>query len=308
MSLMVRSNYSDLVLEDALPALEFIVQDTYESFKPRHEMIFNIKSMSTAIAQSTQISSLQPAGAVGEGEQVPMQKVYQGFDKTYVATKYGIMLSSSQELMDDLQYDVMGQNAQKMTKAFMSTVEITSADILNNGFSATGPDGQVLFSASHPLLAPGGGSASNLLAVAADLSMTSLKAMITLLRSTVDTAGNKIMIQPKQLIVHPDNEFLAVELIKSGYLPDSGNAFVNSINSVGSEYRIDPIVWDYLTDSDAWFLAGDKADHNLCFYWRKKPEISTSYDFKSEVALTKLTGRFVAGYSDWRGICGTPGA
>jgi hypothetical protein len=308
MSIQLRSNYSDLILEDALPALEFIAEDEFQTFAPRYEMIFNVKDMKTSIAQSTQISSLQPAGVVGEAQQIPLQKVYQGYDKTYTALKYGIMMASSQELIDDLEYDVMAANPRKLTRAFMSTVEITAADVFNSGFSTTGPDGKVLFAADHPLLAPGAGVGSNLLGVAADLSMTSLKAAITLLRAQVDTAGNKIQLDPKKLIVSADNEFTAVELLKSVMLPDSGNANVNAVNSVGSQYRIDPVVWDYLTDGDAWFLSADKLDHMLCFYWRKRPELSTDFDWKTEVALTKLVGRFAVGYSDWRGIVGTPGA
>lgn len=308
MSILLRSNLPDLVLEDALPALEHLVEDEFQSFQPRYEMIFNVKDMRSSIAQSSQVSSLQPAGAVGEAEQIPLQRVHQGFDKTYTAIKYGIMMASSQELIDDLEFDVLASNPRKLTRAFMSTVEITAADVLNTAFSATGPDGKVLCATDHPLLAPGAGSASNKLAADADLSMTSLKAMITLLRSTVDTAGNKVMIQPKKLIVHPDNEFLAVELLKSVMLVDSSNNNVNAINSVGSQYKIEPVIWDYLSDSDAFFLAADKLDHMLCFYWRKRPELGTDYDFKTEVALTKLVGRFAVGYSDWRGIVGTPGA
>lgn len=307
-SIQLRSNYSDLVLENALPALEFIAEDEFQSFAPRYEMIFNVKEMRTAIAQSTQVSSLQPAGIVGEAETVPLQKIYQGYHKTYSAVKYGIMMASSQELIDDLEYDVMSSNPRKLTRAFMSTVEISAADVLNSGFSSAGPDGLSLFSTSHPLLAPGAGTSSNRLAVDSDLSMTSLKNMVTLMRAQVDTAGNKIMLNPKSLIVGPSNEFTAVELIKSVMLPDSSNASVNSLNSVSAQYKIDPIIWDYLTDDDAWFLAADKIDHLLCFYWRKRPELATDFDFKTEVALTKLVGRFAVGYSDWRGIVGTPGA
>lgn len=302
MSTMLRRNYPDLVLENALPALEFIVQDEFLSFEPKYEKIFNVRDMKTAIAQSTQISSLLPAGAVGEAEQVPLQKIVEGYAKTYTAVKYGIMLASSQELIDDLEYDVMGQNAKKLMKAFMSSVEISAASILNTGLSAAGPDGQPLFSASHPLLAPGAGTSSNVLTVPADLSMTSFKAMTTVLRKTLDTAGNKVMIQPKYLIVPPEQEYLAHELCKSVMLPDPNNASVNSVNSVLARYNIEPVVWDYLTSSSSVFVSGEKQDHQLTFYWRKRPAISTEYDFKTEVALTKLTGRFVAGYSDWRGI------
>lgn len=308
MAIQVRNQLFDFVLEDALPALEFIVQEEWESYKPRYEDIFNVKDMRTSIAQSSQVSSLLPAGVVGEAEQVPVQRVYNGYSKTYLAVKYGLMLASSQELIDDLQYDIMGQNAKRLMRAFMSTVEITAADVLNNGFSALGPDGKALFATDHPLLAPGAGTGSNKLSTGADLSTTSMKAMITLLRQTTDTAGNKIMIKPKKLIVHPDDEFEARQIIKSVMLTDSTNANVNAINSISSEYEIDIVVWDYLTANDAWFVAGSKEDHNLCFYWRKRPEIATEFDFKTEVALTKLTGRFVSGYSDWRGIVGSDGS
>lgn len=308
MSMMIRSQFSDFFLADALPALEFIVSDEYQQFAAQYEKLFNVKNMSGSIAQSSQISSLQPAGQVGEGEQLPMQKISQGFSKTYTAVKYGILLATSQELIDDQEFDLMGSNARKLTKAFMSTVEMTSADVLNTAFSATGPDGKVLCAVDHPLLAPGAGTNSNRLGTDADLSMTSLKAAITLMRGTLDTAGNKVNLKGKNLIVHPSNEFTAVELLESQMLVDAANANVNAVNSVMSRYSLQPVIWDYLTDEDAWFIQSDKDDHNMCFYWRKQAEIDTDYEFKSKVALTSLVGRFAVGYSDWRGIVGTPGA
>jgi hypothetical protein len=306
--IQLRSSLPDLVLEDALPALEFIVGEEYQAFEPKYEKIFNVKDMKTSIAQSTQVSSLQAAGVVGEAETIPLQRVYQGYAKTYTALKYGILLATSQELIDDEQHDVLGENSRRLMRAYMSSTEILGADILNTGFTTTGPDGKALFATDHPLLAPGAGTGSNLLVTGADLTMTSLKAMVTLLRGTVDSAGNKVNIRPKQLIVSKDDEFTARELLKSIMLPDSANANVNAINSVSAEYQIDLVVWDYLTASDAFFVAGEKSDHNLMFYWRKRPAIASEYDFKTEVALTKLSGRMTAGYSDWRGIVGSDGS
>lgn len=307
-NIMLRNQWSDFALEDALPALELIVEDSFMSFDTRYDKIFNVKQMRTAIAQSSQVSSLEPAGAVGEAEQVPLQRLWQGFAKTYKAVKYGLMLATSQELIDDMEYDVFTRNGEKLSKSFMSTVEIMAANVLNTGFSAAGPDGQALFSTAHPSLAPGVADISNKLGTPADLSMTSIKGLATLLRKTTDTAGNKIQIKPTTLIVSTDDEFLASELLESKFLVDSSNNNVNAINSVQSLYGIKPLVWDYLTDADAHFLAGDKKDHMLCFWWRKQPSIATEYDFKTEVALTKLTGRFDVGYSDFRGIVGTEGA
>ncbi len=307
MSINLRNNFSDLVLEDALPALDFIVQDQFEKFAPFYEKVFNVREMRTSIAQSTQVSGYRPAAVVGESEEIPMQKRYQGFDKTYLAIKLGILCGQSQELIDDLEFDVMADNARQLTDAVMESIEIAVADIFNSGFSLTGPDGQPLFSAAHPLVAAGAGTDSNLLGTAADLSSTSLKAMISLLRSQKDMAGKKIHIKPKMLIVPKEEEFNAVEILQSEMLVNTNNDSVNAVNSIKSLYGIDIAVNDYLTDGDAFFVAGDKSAHKLMYYWRKRPELDTDYDFRTETALQKITCRYAVGYSDYRGIVGTPG-
>jgi hypothetical protein len=306
MSINIRSQMPDYVLADALPALEFIVQEEHQAFKTIYDKVMNVKQMRTSIAQSSQVSSLQPAGAVGEAEQIPLQRIYNGYSKTYTAIKYGVMLATSQELIDDMEYDVMSKNPARLTRAMMSTVESLAADIFNNGFSAAGPDGLPLFSASHPLLAPGAGLSSNLVA-AADLSSTSFKTMLTTLRNTKDSGGNRVMIDPQWLLVAPDNQFTAVEILQSVLNVDAANASVNALNSIQDQYGVKPIVWDYLTDADAYFCCAKPMDNQLCFYWRKRPELSSDFDYKTEVALMKLVARFTAGFSDWRGVVGNAG-
>lgn len=307
MSTLLRSNLPDLYLEDALPFIEHVIEEEYESFPKVSEMIMNVESMNNGIVQHSQVSSIGPASLVGEAEEINQDRVYQGYSSTFKSLKYGTMLATSQETIDHEKYSSLAKNPKKLARAVASTCEIKAAALFNNGFSTALSDGVALFSTSHPLLAPGAGTSSNRLATDADLSSTSLKDMITLMRKQLDTAGNKIMIKPKKLIVPAELEFVAWELLRSIYIPDSSN---NNLSSFGpsSDYRIEPIVWDYLTDADAWFLASDKADHNLYFFWDKQPEIKTSMEFKSDVALTRILTRFVVGASDWRGVCGTTGA
>lgn len=307
MSINIRSNFSDLVLEDALPALEHIVEEEYQAFPMVSEKIFNVRDMSTSIAQSTQISSLSAAQIVAEAQQIPMQKVVQGYKKTYQAVKYGILLGVSQEMLDDDPYSVMEKNPKRFARAFATAQEISGAAILNGGFTDAGPDGKSLFATDHPGLTAGAPAVSNKLSTAADLSVTSVKALITLLRKTKDTAGNRVQIKPKNLIVSSDDEFLAYEILKSIMLPDSANASLNAVNSINSLYSLEPAVWDYLTSEDAYFLAADKMDHELNWYWRKRPVLDSDYEFKTDVALMKMTGRWVAGYSDFRGIVASEG-
>lgn len=306
---LLRSNLPDLFLEDALPSIDYIIQEEYEGFKPKFEQLFNVRNMKTSISQTTQVSSLVPASIVGEAESLPMQKIYQGYSKTYTARKFGILLATSQEAIDDEQYDVFNKNPRRLARSFMSAQEIDASSILNEAFSTVGPDGQSLCSVAHPLLAPGSASpGTNRLAVDSDLSMTSLKDMATLFRGQVDSAGNKISIDPKCLVVPKELEFTAIELLESVMLVDIANANVNALNSIKASRSMSPVVWDYLSDPDAWFLMADPIDHDINWYWRKQPSLDNEMEFKTEVALTKMSARWAVGFSDWRGITGTPGA
>lgn len=305
--MLKRSNLPDLYLADALPFLEAVIEEKYDEYPSVAEILFNVRDMKNGIAQHSQVSSLMAAGEVGEGEEIHQDKIVQGFSKTYIARKFGIMLSTSQEAIDDERFDSISKNAGKLGRAVRSAEEIDAASVLNNGFSVAGNDGQNLFSLVHPLLAPGAGTSANTLAAAADLSITSLKDSITVFKKQLDTAGNKLMIKPRYLVVPSELEYLAYELLESSYLPEGS---LNNVNSVGKGglYSISPQCWEYLTDSDAFYLMADKADHEIYQFFSKRPEIKQSMDFKTDVALTRILARWDVGYSDWRGIVGSPGA
>ena len=299
-------NLPELYLEDALPFIDHVLTETYEEYPKVSEVLFNVKDMPYGIAQTAQVSSLGAAAEVAEGEEIPQQRVYPGYSTTYKSKKYGLLLSTSQEVIDHEKWDSISKNPKRMARAMASTIEIVAANVLNTAFSTNGSDGVPMISASHPLLSPGAGLGSNIISSAADLSTTSIKDLLTVLRKTLDTSGNRIQIKAKNLVVPPELEFAAWEILKSVYLADSPN---NNLSSIGpqSDYRITPVVWNYLTDADAFFLMGDKEDHEINLYYDKKPEVKSAMDFKTDTALTRMLCRFTVGYSDWRGIVGSAG-
>lgn len=305
--MLKRSNLSDLYLANALPFLEAVVEEKYDEYDSVVEKIFNVKDMQNGISQTTQVSGLSSAGEVGEGEEIRQDRVYQGFSKTYLARKFGIMMAISQESIDDQKYDSISKNAAKLGRAVRMALEIDGINVFNNAFSTAGLDGKTLCATDHPLLAPGAGACSNRLAVDSDLSTTTMKDMITLFKKQLDTAGNKIQIRPETLLVPSELEYLAFEILRSTYLPGGSD---NSISSIGPNglFKIQPMCSEFLTDNDAWFLIGSKADHELKQYWAKRPTIGQEMDFKTDVALMRIIARWDVGYSDWRAVCGTPGA
>src|SRR3954466_10448007 len=117
MAIQIRSQLQDLYLSTALPWIDYVIQEEYESFVSVSQKIFNVKEMRNGIAQTSQVSSLEPAGAVGEGEEIESQRLYQGFDKTYTAIKYGVLMALSQESIDDEKYDVFSKNPRRFIRS-----------------------------------------------------------------------------------------------------------------------------------------------------------------------------------------------
>lgn len=309
---MRREQFSDLTLEDALPALEEVASDTMEEFPMEHEKILNVRTMDRGIVQHTQVSGLPAVGTVLEGAEYPTDQMVQGYDKTYRAVKYGVLVPITEELMEDNEWDEVFDRAEHLGRAMREAERISAAGIFNNAFSAAGPDGLALCHVSHPLAYPGAGTSSNRLAVDQDLSLASLEDIITLMRKTKDNAGKKVLVKPQTLIVPPELEFLAHELLESTSKPQASTAAniteVNAVNSTRARYGLETVVMDYLTDDDAWFVAAGKGSHKLFWFWRKQPVTSSDTEFKSDVALMKIKARWVTGFSDWRGIVGTSGA
>jgi phage major head subunit gpT-like protein len=307
-----REQFKDLVLEDALPVLEEIVTDSMEEFPMEHERIFNVRTMTTGIAQHTQTTGIPAVGQLAEGEEYPMDQMVQGYDKTYKAVKYGVIVPITEELLEDNQHEDAIDRAEALARAMREAERISAASVFNNAFSTTGPDGKSLCATDHPLPYPGAGTSSNRLATDADLSLASIEDMVTLMRGTKDGSGKKVLVRPRHLIVPPSLEFLAHELLQSDSKPQASTANnlteVNAVNAVRARYGLEPIVMDYLTDDDAWFLAAGQGSHKLFWYWRKRPVTSSDMEFKSDVALIKIKARWDVGYSDFRGIAGTTGA
>lgn len=312
MAIMNREQFSDLTLEEALPVLEEIITDSMEEFPMEHERIFNVRNMDRGITQTTQVSGLPAVGTVSEGGEYPMDQMVQGYDKTYRAIKYGVIVPITEELMEDNQYEEVLDRAEQLGRSMRESERISAASIFNNGFSDVGPDGVSLFNTAHPLAYPGAGTSSNRLAVDADLSLAALEDLTTVMRKTKDQAGKKVLVRPSMLGVPPELEFLAHELLESESKPQASTASniseINMDNAMRTRYGLEPVVMDYLVDDDAWFLMANKGSHKLYWFWRKAPMTSSDMDFRTDVAMMKIKARWALGYSDFRGVAGSQGA
>jgi hypothetical protein len=96
-------------------------------------------------------------------------------------------------------------------------------------------------------------------------------------------------------------EWLALELTKSTNKPGTAD---NDINTLAGRLKV--FVYDYLTDSDAWFVLDSKR-HKLTYFWRIKPEFGKATDSDNFVAKYNGRMRYSFGASAWQGIVGSAG-
>lgn len=192
---------------------------------------------------------------------------------------------------------------QALARSATETVEITTANIFNNGFSDNGFDGVPLFSTSHPRL--GAGTQSNKPTTDADLSVSSLTSGLTSIEKYEDERGLKLPTKAVLLAIPTDLWNVAEELIGSDYKPYTSNNEVNALQKKDLQY----FVWHYLTDTDAWFLLAEKPNHKLKFFWRVRPgALRKSTDFDSTNLKHLQRMRFSVGYSHYMGTYGSQGA
>ena len=230
----------------------------------------------------------------------------QGFVARINNVTYSLGAIVTVEAIDDNLYEnVAKAKAKKLARAMRQTKENVYANILNRGFNSgfVGGDGKELLATDHPSLS---GSQSNELAVAADLSEASLEDMLTQIRGARDSRGLRIQLKGMMLIVPPALEWTARRIMDSVNQSGSANNDINAIRASGM-LPGGVLVWDYLTDSDAWFIKTD-VDTGLIRQTRKAFSFMQDNDFDTSNARMKAMERYGAGWGDWRGIYGSPGA
>jgi len=300
---LLRTGFSDLFFSSALPLLEEVIMEQYGSKADMIPMVYNLESSDKWGEQDTTITGFGLAPSKSENAPVTYDDVFQRYDKTYTHLTYALAFRVSKEMIDDEKFGFIKKSAAALGRSMYNTRQIQGSSTFNNAFDSgfTGPDGKELCATDHPLI--GGGTARNELSSGADLSVTSLRTALNDLEDTVDERGLLINVMPEYLLIPNELIWEAEELLKSYLKPDTAENAINAFQMKNLDY----MVWNYLTDPDSWFLLSSKTDHNLKFYEREPVNISSDYDFEADASKTKIRCRFSFGWSDWRGVFGSPG-
>ena len=281
--------------------------NAYEEHPLEYKEIFDIEKSEQNFEEDVNVNGTGLAAVKPEGEALAYDDFSQGFLKRYSHITYALGFILTREAIEDNLYMKLAeQRSKKLAFSMRQTKENVAANVLNRAFNSSyvGADGLELCSTAH--LLSKGGTFKNELTTAADLSEASLEQSIIDIMDMKDDAGLKIHVMPKKLIVPTALCFEAERILKSSLQNDSANNAVNALRSKGvmpEGYAVN----HYLTDPDAFFVKTNAPD-GLKMFERRDVAIDNDTDFDSENMKFKASERYSVGWSDPRGIFGSPGA
>jgi hypothetical protein len=280
----------------------------YKRYPEQWRDIFEVGNETRkAYVEDVLMTGFGGAQTKGEGSSVAYDSAQEGWVSRYVFETIALAFAITEEAEEDNLYMDMGSKLSKaMARSFQYTKNVKGANILNNGFDTnyTGGDGKPLFATDHPLV--GGGTYSNKLSTAADLSETSIEDLLILQSKLVDDRGLPIQSQSKKLIVPVELQFVAERIMKSANRVGTADNDINAVKNLGliaGGYSVN----NFLTDNDAFFLTTDVND-GLKFIQRKAVSGGVESDFDTGNMRFKKRERYVFGWSDARCAVASAGA
>ena len=210
---------------------------SYDEHPVEWDRIFDTSDSRKAFELDVQLEGMGLAERKPEGTDIAFDDFTQGFTPKYVALTYAKGYIATEEALEDELYDQLMVKAQALAFSMAQTKEVVGANVLNRAFNGSftmiDGDGVSLLNASH-INGPSGGTYSNILTVAADLSEASLEDMLIQIGEIEDARGLKMDLQAMRLGVAPGNMFEAQRILRSVLQNDTGNNATNAVRDMNS--------------------------------------------------------------------------
>lgn len=280
----------------------------FERFKQLADMIPTLYNMTPHNGRD--VMSWSQIGALGDWSafsgRVEYDSMTQGYDTqmTYVEFASGIQVT--RQLFDDDQFNVMDRKPSGLATAAQRTRQKHAARPFNNAFSVdnyffNATEGVATCSASHTTPAAGVSTATGFSNITTSaLSATAVAAARINFVKFRDDRGNRMDVMPDEILIPPDLYETGYEIIQSSGKVDSAN---NNRNVHEGSYKL--VEWNYLTDTNNWFLM-DSSGRKENLIWSDRVPIEFAYAEDLDTIIAKWRGymRYANAVPDWRWILG----
>ncbi len=278
----------------------------YDQYETEYDKLFDKFTSNKAFEEDVGVSSFGLAVLKSEGAPISYDSERQAFITRFQHAVYALGFIITREMMEDDQYDVVGQRkAEGLAFSMRQTKEVLGANVYNRAFNSsyTGGDGVALISASHPNIK--GGTWSNQISTAADLSEAALEQAAIDIAGFTNDAGLLIAVRPEQLIIPRQMIYEAKRILGTDGRVGTDNNDLNALKTLGAIPKV--TVNHFLTDTDAWFVRTN-VPHGMKYFERRADQFDMDNDWDTENAKFKATARYSFGWTDPRGLYGSAGA
>jgi hypothetical protein len=282
------------IFDDNFPQLNDMLPELY-AFEPNNGRI------------DMRFSQVSGYGDIPEFDgSVTYQSAAQGYDTVITPLEFASGIQVERRLFDTDQHSIMNQRPAGLARAAQRTRQKHGARPFNNAFSVdikfyVNSEAVALCSDSHTTTVQSASTASgfdNLVVTA--LSATALATARIQMRKFRDAAANRGDVEPDEILFPPDLYEIAFEINASMGKVDSAE---NNRNVHFGRYKM--IEWNYLTDTNNWFLMDQSLRGESLKWFDSVPvEFAQAEDLDTIVAKWRLYMVYGNGHLDWPWILG----
>ena len=293
------------LVKELEPGLNALFGLEYKNYENEHEQIYTMETSDRAFEEEVMESGFGEAPVKNEGAGVAYDQAQEVYTARYTHETIALAFSLTDAAVEDNLSDrLSARYTPALARSMAQTKQIKAAAVLNGAFTTSiGGDGKPLCATDHPTL--GGPDLRNELSTPADLSETSLEQALIDIAAFTDERGLKIAVQGLKLIIPKELMFTADRILKSTLRVGTADNDINAIRNMGmvpQGYTVN----HFLTDPDAFFIKTD-APNGMKGFTRVAIKTGFEGDFDTGNVRYKARERYSFGFSDPRGIFGSPG-
>lgn len=290
---------------------ELLEADTKDIFFKQYDMapeiwpeIYKSQPSTKAYEDRMRVAGFGTLATKAEGTPVAFDDPVQGTKVRTTHTTFALGWRCSMEMMQDDQHGIMANMAADLADSTRDHRERLAWTHIDGGFTTTtGLEGDLLFEATHVSIRDSSISQTNILSPPVELSQTGLEAMMTMSRTTRSEEGRYINLPQSKLLIHPDNEHLAYQLLNTEFVTGSSNNDRSTV--VSSRSGLTPVASPYLSSTTRWSLHAPVGQNNLCWNDRMDVEHSSAGDADTKDMKHYVMYRASVMNNDWRGNWGS---
>ena len=294
MGVIASENFGELLD----PGLRKIFMDEYSLPEGHLENLYGMEKSNKAVEYDLGV------GGMGDLEEfsgtIPYDDFKQQYKVSYTHREWVKGIKIERKLVDDDLYSIINKRPAQLALVAKRTKEKHAASPFNSAFNTSvfsGGDGKALCASDHSRV---GTTTTNSNAGSTAISATAVEATRLNMRAFTSETDDLLIARGDTLLVPPSLEEAAWEIVNATGKMDTAD---NNPNFNKGKYKV--IVWDYLTDSNNWFMIDSKMCKMYMKWFNRIPvEFNKDKDFDTYISKWSVYQRYSYGFSDWTFIYG----